>query len=96
MFIVACNTIPGARPDLLDFLTPGRTSRQEVITTLGQPSASFERERILTYRIGQDPKQGFYLVEPKQTAQWNSARFSLVLLFDDRGVLKEKKTVAVQ
>ena len=49
----AAMTIPGASPDLLGFLVKGRTTRSQVLTTLGQPAARFEGDRILTYRIGQ-------------------------------------------
>ena len=51
----AATTIPGASPDLLGFLVAGRTTRSQVLMTLGQPSARFEGDRILTYRIGYWP-----------------------------------------
>lgn len=88
--------IPGARQDLLRFLETGRTSREEVLMQLGQPSGSFEQERILTYRIGQDDKQGFYLVTPKALQPWQAVRFSLVLVFDADGRLQKQSLVRVQ
>lgn len=88
--------IPGASKDLLAFLQAGKTTRQQVIMTLGQPSGTFEKESILAYRIGQDAKQGYFIVSPKQTMPWAIVRYSLVLLFDENGVLREHKLVDVQ
>lgn len=59
LWLAACATpIPGASHDLLTFLQVGKTTREEVLLKLGQPSASFEHERILTYRIGEETEQG--------------------------------------
>ena len=89
-------TIPGASPTLLSFLADGLTTRQEVIVTLGQPSGSFERESILTYRVGHHSKQGYFLITPMLLGQWETTRYSLVLLFDENGVLKQHRLVPVQ
>jgi hypothetical protein len=35
----------------LSYLEDGRTTRDEVVSRLGAPSAQFEGERILTYRL---------------------------------------------
>jgi hypothetical protein len=95
--IAGCaRTISGARPDLLSFLRTGTTSREEVLLKLGEPSASFERDRILTYRIGKDPRQGYYVVLPTVFEQWQQVRYSLVLVFDAGGVLEKESLVAVQ
>lgn len=88
--------IPGASPGLLEFLQPGSTSRQEAIVRLGQPSAAFEGESILTYRVGEDNKQGRYIVTPKALLQWQEVRYSLVLIFDGNGVLQKKSLVDVR
>jgi hypothetical protein len=97
-FVAGCATpaIPGASQDLLKFLQTGQTTRQEVLLKLGQPSAAFEQEKILTYRLGQDPKQGFYVISPKAVMPWQTVRFSLVLVFDGGGVLQRQGQVAVQ
>jgi|CZKM01.1.fsa_nt_gi hypothetical protein len=97
-FLVGCATtpIPGASHDLLKFLQIGQTTRQEVLLTLGQPSASFEQEKILTYRLGEDAKQGYYLIIPNATMQWQVVHYSLVLVFDSSGVLQRQNLVAVQ
>lgn len=88
--------IHGARTDLLSFLKDGHTRREEVIMTLGQPSGSFEKERILTYRVGFDSAQGYYIVSPKDMRPWGGVRYSLVLIFEENGLLRAQKLVAVQ
>jgi hypothetical protein len=85
--------IRGARPDLLAFLIDGQTRREEVLLTLGQPSGSFEKEQILTYRVGHDSEQGYYVID---TRSWDGVRYSLVVVFDDKGFLRAHKLVAVR
>ena len=107
VLLVGCVTpvIPGASKDLLAFLRVGATTRQEVILTLGEPSVSFEQERILTYRIGQNEERGYYVITPKlmmsemrlnQPLTWEMVRYSLVLVFDGSGVLEKQKLIPVQ
>lgn len=99
--LAACSsppTIPGARPDLLDFLTAGTTSREETVLRLGQPSSTLLGETVLTYRIGEDPKQGRFVIGnfAAATWQWREARYSLVLVFDANGVLRKHNLVDVK
>ncbi len=96
--LTGCTTapIPGARPDLLAFLVPGQTTRENVILTLGQPSAAFEQEHILTYRLGEDPQQGLYVISPKTLLPWQQVKYSLVLVFDAGGRLQQQNRVPVQ
>jgi hypothetical protein len=100
MFVITlagCATQPlKGRADLLDFLADGKTTREEVITALGQPSGRFEKDRILTYRLGfQSETKSFYIVERESSpsirgwATWMNANYSLVLIFDDTGILKK-------
>ncbi len=94
---VAAPRIPGAAPNLLDFLKDGQTTRQDVIVSLGQPSGTFEHEGILTYRVGHDAEQGYYLVIHRQIGSWEViTAYSLVLVFDDQGILRQHKLVPVQ
>jgi len=88
------------RADLLDFLADGKTTCEEVVLRLGQPSGKFEREHILTYRLGFEPKnKGYYVVEreagPSGWPTWVHARYSLVLVFDETGVLRRQSLVEV-
>lgn len=89
-------TDPGASSELLKFLNIGHTTREEVLLKLGRPSAAFEMAKILTYRIGEDPARGFYLVSPNRNQPWESVRYSLVLVFDATGVLQRQNLVRVR
>ncbi len=98
--MTGCVTPPHARTDLLAFLELGKTTREEVLLTLGQPSGSFEHERILTYRLGQYGEQGYFIVSPKviapaPAASWQSVSFSLVIVFDDQGRLQKHQMIKV-
>jgi hypothetical protein len=102
--LIGCVTKPpellGGNPDLLSFLSDGRSSRTQVISTLGQPSGRFEAEKILTYRLGFDVRNsGYYVVEREVVHSgwptWTEAKFSLVLVFDDAGVLRKHSLVKV-
>ncbi len=91
---------PRGDPNLLAFLADGRTTRTDAILTLGQPSGSFESERILTYRLGLEPENsGYYVVERERSLSgwptWIAAKFSLVLVFDENGVLQRHSLVRV-
>jgi hypothetical protein len=91
--LVACASAPVGQQDLLTFLQEGQTSRQEVYLALGEPSAVFEGERILTYRLGQD-KGGYFLLQ--QGPGFQGVNYSLVLVFDDTGQLARHALVEVR
>lgn len=92
---------PKGEARLLDFLADGRTTRQGVVVTLGQPSARFEAEKILTYRLGYEAKtRGYYVVEretPNEAgwSTWRQAQYSLVLVCDENGVLRKHSLLEV-
>ena len=93
-------TDPGASSELLKFLNIGHTTREEVQLKLGRPSAAFEMGKILTYRIGEEPARGLYLVSGNTVGEpWKSVRYSLVLVFDATdatGVLQRQNLVRVR
>ena len=98
--LAGCATPPNAWKDLLAFLEAGRTTREEVLLRLGQPSGSFEQERVLTYRIGQYGEQGYFIISPKvvlpaQGASWQNVNFSLVIVFDEQGRLQRHELIRV-
>jgi hypothetical protein len=100
--LVGCAALPlKGSADLLNFLADGKTTRAEVLTTLGQPSGRFENDKILTYRLGFEPKNnGYYVVEREANwatgwPSWTLAKYSLVLCFDDFGVLSKHSLVEV-
>ena len=86
----------GASPELLAFLQVGLTSREDVLQTLGEPSGSFERGAILTYRIGEDQTNAFFVVKARMGNPWLWSQHSLVLVFDGEGILKKQNLVRVK
>lgn len=88
-----CATAPIGKRDLLDFLQDGKTTREEVFVHLAEPSATFEGERILTYRLEED--EGGYSLLGARSQNW-SGKYSLVLVFDENGVLRRHSLVRVQ
>lgn len=62
MTIAGCATAPKGHSVQLDFLIDGKTTRQEVMAKLGEPSQKLDGERILTYRLGFDSQCGGYTV----------------------------------
>ena len=102
LLLVGCSTTTPlrGRADLLDFLADNQTTKEEVLLKLGQPSAQFQTEKILTYRLGkEDQNRGYYVVtreiNPQGWPTWANAKFSLVLVFDAQGVLCKHSLVEV-
>ena len=85
---------------LLEFLEDGKTSKQMVILKLGQPSGTFEMEKIVTYRIGRENEKGYFMLDRQGGAPvpggWTGAKFSLVLIFDEHHVLQKHSLVPVR
>ena len=81
-----------------EILQDGKTSKQMVMLKLGQPSGTFEGERIVTYRIGKD-ETGYFMLD-RQTGVprygWTDTKFSLVLIFDENNVLQKHSMVPVR
>ncbi len=106
LLLVGCATRhpPGISPDptLLEFLKEGSTRRTEVVNRLGAPSTLFEQDRVLTYRVAGDPKKGLWIRErvwdhySQLNAGWIGVNYSLVLVFDENGLLRRQSLVAVQ
>ena len=81
------------RADLLEFIQDGRTSVEEAYLYLGDPSGLYENGRILSFRLGQD-EGGYYPV--LKTTGFSGVRFSLIMVFDERGILKRHSLVQVK
>ena len=86
---------PKADPQLLAFLTDGRTSKSEVLLHLGFPSRQMENNRIVMFRIGHVENRGYYVREAIATG-WEDTKYSLVLVFDDKDVLQRHSLVEVR
>jgi len=100
--LVGCSTTTPlrGRADLLDFLLDNQTTKEEVLLKLGQPSAQFQTEKVLTYRLGKEEQnRGYYVVtrevNPRGWPTWTNAKFSLVLVFDAQGLLRKHSLVEV-
>ena len=90
----------GPVPDkgLLDFLEDGKTTKQMAFEKLGQPSGTYENGRILTYRIGNEEGKGYYIVGagPSGEMLFIKSKHSLVLIFNDKGILERHSLVNVR
>lgn len=91
--VTACTTPPLGRADLLGFIHDGRTSREETYLHLGEPSALYEGERIMSFRLGRD--EGGYFVVGKATG-FAGVTTSLIMVFDEKGVLRRHALVQVK
>lgn len=80
--------------DLLSFLADGKNQRTEIMLRLGEPSAVFQDERILTYRLGGNEKEGYYICQRR--AGWEQESYSLVLVLDEYGILLSHSLVRVR
>lgn len=90
--LLGCSTVPMGRGDLLDFLEDGVTTRDEVMLRLGDPTAVYEAERIVTYRLTQD--QGGWVLLGRGRG-WYGVVANLVVVFDERNVLERHAIVQV-
>ncbi|MRR07441.1 MAG: hypothetical protein EG828_10965 [Deltaproteobacteria bacterium] len=95
LLVCSCASLPPvfADKDLLSFLTPGM-SQEAILLKLGEPSASFESGRVLTYRIGEDEEKGYFLLD--RQVRWENTKYSLVLVFDEKKLLTKHSLVQVR
>jgi hypothetical protein len=103
-------TVDELRLGPLSYLQEGKTTREEVLLKLGVPSADFEAGRILTYRIAQNaqggitarPRQGGVSLQHPRPLENDVpqdallADYSLVLVFDDKGLLKKQSLLPIK
>ena len=93
LLLAACAGRPvRGQQGLVDFIQDDVTTRQDVQVRLGDPGATYEGERILTYRLGHD-QGGDYVFRNK--SDWLGVCSNLVLVLDDRGVLRRHSLVQV-
>jgi hypothetical protein len=76
-------------------LVDGATTREEVVLAYGIPSAQFAGERILTYRL-LPTKDGALVVSREAGGSWAMAYANLVLVFDERSVLRKHTFLGVR
>jgi len=86
----------------LAFVCDGVTTREEILLKLGVPSAQFEGERILTYRLGLSPRGALAPMSPEVAAEdshyavWSWPAYNLVLVFDPTNVLLRHSFIEVR
>src|SRR4051812_14848248 len=81
----------------LSFLQDGKVTQEQVLMQLGIPTAEFEQQRILAYRLHYDEKKGMKIL-PRETnygsePQWMGVSCSLILVFDSAHVLAKHHIV---
>ena len=91
--LCGCATAPIGNKELLAFLQDGATPREEIYLRLAEPNATFEGGRILTYRLDKD-ESGYLLL--KNTSKGWTGKYSLVLVVDERGVLRRHSLIRVK
>jgi len=84
----------------LSFLRDGKTPKAEALSRLGNPSAQFEGNRILTYRLDSRYKvvvpDYTVLADGGRLSGWEGAQYSLVLVFDSDKILQRHSLVRVR
>lgn len=105
-FVAGCSPVgPVHDPELeaatLPWIIDGVTTKEEALLTLGAPSARFQGETILTWRLGRNADGELKVFAPEVNARdpgvriWDVAQFSLVLVFDDSGVLARHRLLRI-
>ena len=84
----------------LAFIQDGVTTREQVLLQLGGPTAQFEADRILTYRIMRNSTEGITVVQRAQMEEsagmdWSGAQYCLVLVFQGP-ILQKHSLVSVR
>jgi len=95
VLVAGCASTPSAPadPNLLAFLDSGRVTRADVTRHLGIPSATFEADHVVTYRLS-GGNAGYSLVS--QSNGWESVDYGLVLLFDADDQLKRHALIDIR
>jgi hypothetical protein len=63
ILLCACAPQPTLRPVQLEFLQSAPVTRASVDAHLGTPSATFDQDRVVAYRLTETP-QGYFVVPP--------------------------------
>ena len=97
--LVGCGAhrLEGTDPGVLQrtqlaFLENGATLRTDVMATLGDPSSTYEADRIATYRLDGDLRAD----HRSQSGRWSDTRYSLVVVFDESDVMVGHSLVRVR
>ena len=107
VLLIGCSTVeqralsPGEVERHLPSVFGPATSRDDLLLQFGAPSASFEGGRILAWRFVEQEDRAVPAAlesgaEFGQSAAWSRSRFSLVVVFDARGVVHRHALIAVR
>lgn len=91
--LYGCASAPIGNKQMLDFIQDGLTTREEIFLHLAEPAATFEGGRIVTYRLHED-ESGYILL--KNASKGWTGKYSLVLVIDERGVLRKHSLVRIK
>ena len=91
--LVGCQT-PLPPPNMIEgkhlaFVRDGVSTRQEMITRLGQPVGRYEDDEILIFLLVYEDDA----LEPWLGSYFGGPRYQLVLVFDPQGVLREHRLI---
>jgi hypothetical protein len=102
LFLVGCGSgfhvqaRPDAEQNLGEPLEDGTSSQEKLLLRFGTPSFQLDEPRMLAYRMTLDEQENLIVVPPSGRGGWDRAEFSLVLVFDDRGILVRHGLIQVK
>lgn len=86
----------------LALMEDGKTTKQEILLKFGIPSAQFEGEKILTYRLRFNQKENRFEVVSREVdrrdprfAEWLQTEYNLVLVFDEKHILQKHSMLRI-
>jgi hypothetical protein len=86
----------------LALLEDGKTTKEDILLKFGIPSAHFEGERILTYRLRYNQKESRFEVisvevdrRDPRFAEWMQTEYNLVLVFDEKHILQKHSMLRI-
>ena len=86
----------------LALLEDGKTTKEDILLKFGIPSALFEGERILTYRLRYNQKENRFEVisvevdrRDPRFREWLQTEYNLVLVFDEKHILQKHSMLRI-
>jgi len=101
-----CSHVDTSVQKWFPFIEGGKTTKDEILLKLGEPSRQFEGGRILTYPMHFSQKEGFrvdyereFIYHPRWfqrlTLSISKAEYNLILVFDDKKILSRYNLLKV-
>lgn len=80
----------------------GKTTKEDVLLKFGIPSAQFEGEKILAYRLRFNHKENRFEVVSREVdrrdprfAEWMQTEYNLILVFDEKHILQKHSMLRI-